>query len=237
MLATHTTVLARSALDSGQAAHCFRDHEERDHTLVRILPHQYERSCVLCEQHGWQGKCEPPCTRIDVFADRTERKPCHADVSVPSTPVAEPRVTAQLLKRAERAARTGGAAALRPEWQGKLVRARAFVSDGFFVRVHMVMTQGIWASLRGLPFFAQIHGDASCADLRHACLGERYSKSSECRRRKTCDAYSEERNFSTAARSEHVMARRGCKSYSCSCVSGSIPTKTRTCQTRGRSPA
>ena len=180
------------ALDSGHAAQCFRDHEERDHTLVRVLPYQYTRSCTLCEQHGWQGECKPPCTQINVYADSTERKPCHIDVSVPSTPTAEPQVTAQLLKRAARAAHAGGAAALRPEWQGKIVRARAFVSDGFFVRVHMVMTQGIWASLRGLPFFAQLHGDASCADLRNACLGERYSTTTECRRRKTCDAYSDQ---------------------------------------------
>ena len=180
------------ALDSGHAAQCFRDHEEREHTLVRVLPYQYTRSCTLCEQHGWQGECKPPCTQINVYADSTERKPCHVDVSVPSTPTAEPQVTAQLLKRAARAAHAGGAAALRPEWQGKIVRARAFVSDGFFVRVHMVMTQGIWASLRGLPFFAQLHGDASCADLRNACLGERYSTTTECRRRKTCDAYSDQ---------------------------------------------
>ena len=191
MLAAHTAALG-STLDSGHAAHCFRDHEEREHTLVRILPHQHARSSVLCEQHGWQGQCERPCTRVDVYADSKEHTPCHSDVSIPSTPVAKRRVTMQLLERAGRAALTGGATALRPEWQGKLVRVRAFVSDGFFVRVHMVMTQGIWASLRGLPFFAQLHGDASCSDLKRACVDERYSSRAVCFKHKTCDAYSDQ---------------------------------------------
>ena len=44
------------------------------------------------------------------------------------------------------------------------------------MRAHFVMTQGLWASLRGMPFVVQLHRNASC---RRAGQG-------------SCDAYSSE---------------------------------------------
>ena len=183
-------------LNDDHAARCMMHHEHQrssTRTGVRVYGHQFNRSCTLCWVHGWQSSCTPPCSRIDIFADEdAATPPCHSDVSRPAAPDTDPEITRLLLARATRAAATQGARAVKPAWRGKMVRVRAFVNDGFFVRVHFVMTQGLWASLRGIPFFVQgLHGNASCSDIHRACQSERYSSYENCLVQNQCDAYSD----------------------------------------------
>ena len=98
--------------------------------------------------------------------------------------------TRSIILRAEAAATTAGAAGVRSLWQGKILRVRAFVDDGFWVRAHFVMAAGLWASLRGLPFFVHLHTNASCAHTAAACAAETSQPKELCTERRTCDAYS-----------------------------------------------
>ena len=163
--------------------------ESRNHTLVHVYPHQFNRSQGLCYVHGWHGRCEPLCTQVSVAPAEA---PCYGDVSVPSTPRPEENRTRRLLLRAATAAATDGAEAVLPGWRGKILRVRAFVKDGFYVRVHFVLTQGIWAAMRGIPFFVHLNAGASCSKISSTCKAETRHSHNECMRTfKTCDAYSD----------------------------------------------
>ena len=55
-----------------------------------------------------------------------------------------------------------------PEWRGKILRVRAWVRDGFWVRAQMVLKQALWATVRGIPFFVDLHGgeNVTCGSTR-----------------------------------------------------------------------
>ena len=75
-------------------------------------------------------------------------------------------------------------------WRGKTLRVRGFVHDGFWVRAHFVVAQGMWASLRRMPFFVHLHVNASCAygsDV--TCSHEAIQTPRRCAETGTCDAY------------------------------------------------
>ena len=101
----------------------------------------------LCSDHGWpHAPCAPPsCVRMSV---RDAGRPRLRSFAVADV----------VLQRARQAARRGNLTGV--------VRARSFVSDGFWARAHFVMTQGIWASLRGARFVADLHPHADCETVR-----------------------------------------------------------------------
>ena len=157
---------------------------------TRVYSWQLERAGMLCSTHGWQGSCTQPCTLVRTFAPKNKDSPPCNDARRPPHPELLPATTAELLARAVRAAASGGAEAARPEWRGKIVRVRSFVDDGFWVRAHFVIAHGLWASLRGLPFFVHLHSNASCAHIGASCAAERAQSKEYCAQRHTCDAYS-----------------------------------------------
>ena len=175
------------SLEHDAATRCMKHHESGNGS--RVLAWQLQRSEALCKAHGWQGSCSPPCTAVSITADATIKAPCR-DVLRPPHPEMSPQNTAQLLARASRAAAGGGHTARRHFWEGKVLRVRSFVNDGFWVRAHMVLTQGLWASLRGLPFFVHLHDHASCGDIETTCAAELAQSKATCLSKRTCDAYS-----------------------------------------------
>ena len=176
------------SLEHDAATRCMKHHESGNGS--RVLAWQLQRSEALCKAHGWQGSCSPPCTAVSITADATIKAPCR-DVLRPPHPEMSPQNTAQLLARASRAAAGGGGhTARRHFWEGKVLRVRSFVNDGFWVRAHMVLTQGLWASLRGLPFFVHLHDQASCGDIETTCAAELAQSKATCLSKRTCDAYS-----------------------------------------------
>eukprot|EP00966_Prymnesium_polylepis_P231536 5356822-Prymnesium_polylepis.1 len=88
---------------------------------------------------------------------------------------------------------------MRPIWKGKILRARSFVHDGFWVRAHFVMSQGMWAALRGMPFFVHLHRRASCSDIAASCEVEMHKPKAECLEQQLCDAYSSDPKSSTGS--------------------------------------
>ena len=165
-------------------------HHEPKSGSARVAAWQLERASALCSTHGWQESCAAPCTLVRNIAPKSlgDHPPCN-DPRRPPHPELTTANTAELLARASRATVSSGADALRPEWRGKIVRVRSFVDDGFWVRAHFVMAHGLWASLRGLPFFVHLHTNASCAHTAEACAAERKESKDDCARRRSCDAY------------------------------------------------
>jgi|Transcript_23566 hypothetical protein len=180
-------------LDADPANKCMLHHESNGST--KILGYQMFR-WQLCRVHGWQGLCNSPCRLSDVIV-QTSGKPCH-DVRRPPQPEPTGTVTHALLARADRAA-IDGQAAMRPIWHGRMLRVRGFVHDGFWVRAHFVLSQGMWASLRQIPFFVELHRHASCHDLAAACTVETAVSMDECLERQLCDAYSSDPHSATGA--------------------------------------
>eukprot|EP00966_Prymnesium_polylepis_P093772 2169810-Prymnesium_polylepis.1 len=176
-------------LSLGQPERCTRHEPASGNT--RVYAWQLERAGALCATHGWQGRCSPPCTLVRTYyAPKGKDSPPCNDARRPPHPDLTPASTAELLSRAARATASGGADAMRPEWRGKVLRVRSFVDDGFWVRAHFVMAHGLWASLRGLPFFVDLHANASCEHIDASCAAERAQPHVDCAARQTCDAYS-----------------------------------------------
>ena len=148
------------------------------------------KSLGLCKARGWQGTCQTPCTMATVFASSDSSRGC-LDPHSPPHPRVHPESTRAVLARASDAA-----SGVMPDdtapafWRGKTLRVRGFVHDGFWVRAHFVMAQGMWASLRRMPFFVHLHGNASCAygsDV--TCSHEAIQTPRRCAETGTCDAY------------------------------------------------
>ncbi|KAL1529177.1 hypothetical protein AB1Y20_000136 [Prymnesium parvum] len=148
----------------GQAERCVL--REAKPSAVRAHAWQAERAATLCAAHGWGGRCAPPCTLVSLYAAKSRENPPCNDPRRPPHPSPDARATGELLARAAAASRTGGSEPARPEWRGKTVRVRSFVDDGFWVRAHFALSHGLWASLRGLPFFVHLHANSSCAARR-----------------------------------------------------------------------
>ncbi len=132
---------------------------------MRVEPRPfYAATMKLCEQRcaarGWQSLCAPPCTRIEV-AMQTSRstrgeKACAQKSSKHRVMNAQGDwwPDAAPWKRLIARSRLGAAPAdVEPRWRGKVLRARFWHKDGFWVRAQMVTKQAMWAGERGLPFF------------------------------------------------------------------------------------
>mmetsp|Transcript_27876 Transcript_27876/g.63983 ORF Transcript_27876/g.63983 Transcript_27876/m.63983 type:complete len:459 (-) Transcript_27876:1468-2844(-) len=172
------------SLAEDPAHRCMLHHEASGTT--HVMPYHINH-WNLCSVHGWQGRCHSPCKLAQIQPVHGTGKPCY-DVRRPPHPALVPSVTAELLVRADLAAQ--GSPALRTVWKNKILRVRSFVHDGFWVRAHFVLSQGMWASLRGIPFFVHLHRNASCADITAACEAETHIPHADCLVQHICDAYS-----------------------------------------------
>eukprot|EP00966_Prymnesium_polylepis_P196905 4562889-Prymnesium_polylepis.1 len=176
------------ALDEDYASMCMA--RERD--FIRAYPFQIEQFPELCWRRGWQGWCKR-CKKVilDKAHGAGAGAPCVNSKHPLIHPQPMPLKTKALLDRAERAAAGFGWAPPIPErWRNKTVRVRSFVQDGFWVRAHFVLTQGLWASLRGMPFFVQLHRNAACVDHGLTCSLETAQPFDHCMQMGTCDPYS-----------------------------------------------
>ena len=149
-MAKAATAVQEGGLSDDPATKCAEQEREG---LAAVHNWQMRRGESLCAAHGWQGACEAPCTTVELTVD--PKAVCN-DPLHPPHPAATGPITQQLLAGAN-------ASQGRPShrWSGKVLRIRSFAGDGFWVRAHFVLTQGLWASLRGLPFFVDMH-NASC---------------------------------------------------------------------------
>ena len=180
------------SLDDDEVSQCMLHHEPRG--AARVHAQMMEKSTMLCKARGWQGACQPPCTCATIFSSSEPGSAC-LDPRRPPHPRVHAESTRALLARAAEAAAGGRQDAALPFWRNKSVRVRGFVHDGFWVRAHFVMSQGLWASLRRMPFFVHLHERASCAHARAACTHERAQPISRCMDEGTCDAYSSAGNW------------------------------------------
>jgi hypothetical protein len=201
---------------------------ERESQSVRVYPWQLHPFAAICESRGWKGRCTPPCTQINVDKARTPGAgaPCLSMRHPDPHPKATAENTAALLARAaaaSAAAADGGTAfAVRTEWRGKILRVRSFVQDGFWVRAHFVLTQGMWASMRHLPFFVDLYeGGAACSGLSDNCTAHTplHSSSKDGRRLDTAHGISrrrvsERRHGATPISPSRPPCKRLCDAYS-----------------------
>ena len=133
-----------SVLAEDHAAQCMLGHAGPSEP-TRVWRFQLAEAENLCRMHGWQGACEPPCTRIRLARTGQGGPPCNG--MRPPHPAVSAGNTRALIERARAAAAGRGAGAATAAWRGKVLRARSFVHDGFWVRAHFVLMQGMFAAL------------------------------------------------------------------------------------------
>ena len=167
---------------------------------MRVEPRPfYAATMKLCEQRcaarGWQTLCAPPCMRIEV-AVQTSRstrgeKACaqksskHRVMNAQGDWWPDAAPWKRLIARSRFGAAPPG---VEPRWRGKVLRARFWHRDGFWVRAQMVTKQAMWAGERGVPFFVHPY--------RSNCMHDSGTK---------CDAYAPAEGPRAAEAWEHYF--------------------------------
>ena len=120
---------------------------------------EFKESTQRCADRSWQSLCAPPCTRIDVVEQTRQTTPrekicARKDMKHALPPQGawwpDPAPWKTLIEKAHSGwahVGTGGPAqdyAGRPvaaRWRGKVLRARFWRRDGFWVRAQLVLKQ------------------------------------------------------------------------------------------------
>ena len=145
----------------------FRPHDKKPYNFthcMQVEPRsvdsaEFKESTQRCADRSWQSLCVPPCTLVDVVEQnrhvvRREKVCARKDMKHPLPPKGswwpEPALWKTLIERAQsgwdRAGATGDARdyagrPVAPRWRGKVLRARFWHKDGFWVRAQLVLKQ------------------------------------------------------------------------------------------------